>query len=1081
MKPKSSLRNFLALAGSSLLTVASASAQLYWDGNSTTAGAGNTTALLNRTWGTFAAWNSDSTGGAGGSFSTATSNTDNLYFVAGPSSTSGNVAYTVTVDGTQVANSLNFQAPAATTITGGTLITLGNGTAGSGGINMAQFAYGSTAQGSVTISTAIKLNNSQTWTNNSSNNDAALDVNAAIDLNGNDLTFDGSATTLDRAKANFTISNAITGTGNLIKNGTGVLWFDQSASATTWSGTTTVNGGVLRTSYAPGASNYISALPSGLITLNGGVVEAYWGDNFTRSLGDGTSANQIRLAGGASGFSMHGGNTLAITLNNDATTAIQWGSTHFNPSALVLGSIYSNGGLVDFNNRLDLNGTQRTIQVNQGSGYTNVRAQMDGVLSNTAGTAAGITKTGAGVLILTQTNTYDGSTIINGGGLRLTNASGLPGGIGATGGTSNLTMNGGYLEIATGTTFARNIGTGAAQFQITGGTSGFSAQGGARTVNIGGASATVTWGSAGFAPDVLVLNGGTANNTINFQNPLALGSSNRTVSTDANTATLSGNISSTTGGLIKTGAGQLNLNGDLTGLGGTLVLAAGTIGRASGNLVTSNIEVQSGTLSANVGGTTAVTKTTGGTVILSGANTYSGGFTLEAGLIDSIASGTYAGFGTGTLTLKGGSTLRVLAANTPTFDNDVSWETTSGILFTRPNGGSPTVTWAKEVTLKQNATIGHSGATNVNHIFNGNIVQDGTPRSLTFANGATGGASHLTLNGKNTFTGNLTHGAASNTTSSLTIGGSGYLGGGNYAGTISLGGRALFYSSSENQTLSGIITAGSLTKNTSSASTLTLSAGTHAISGAITVDAGTLAVTGSSSINSSSGVSITGGEFRYNSTTGLTRNVTVNGGTFRYNSSTDYSGNLTFTSGTLSGTNLTGAKFDNLTIGANQSISPGNSPGTMDVDNQTWGTGGSYIWEISDATGTVGAAPGWDLLAGTDTLTIGATSVDPFTILVTSLALDNLAGNAVNFNNGLNYAWIIADFTNPVSGFATNKFVVNSSAFSNVLNGAFEVAWGTGVSGGDDTQIYLTYTAVPEPGAALLGSLGLFLILRRRR
>jgi MYXO-CTERM domain-containing protein len=35
---------------------------------------------------------------------------------------------------------------------------------------------------------------------------------------------------------------------------------------------------------------------------------------------------------------------------------------------------------------------------------------------------------------------------------------------------------------------------------------------------------------------------------------------------------------------------------------------------------------------------------------------------------------------------------------------------------------------------------------------------------------------------------------------------------------------------------------------------------------------------------------------------------------------------------------------------------------------------------------------------------------------------------------------------------------------------------------GDNSQIYLTYvTAVPEPGAALIGSLGLLALLRRRR
>ena len=54
--------------GSLLLLLSCAASQqtsaatLYWDGNSTTAGAGNTTALLNREWGTFSVWNSDAAG-----------------------------------------------------------------------------------------------------------------------------------------------------------------------------------------------------------------------------------------------------------------------------------------------------------------------------------------------------------------------------------------------------------------------------------------------------------------------------------------------------------------------------------------------------------------------------------------------------------------------------------------------------------------------------------------------------------------------------------------------------------------------------------------------------------------------------------------------------------------------------------------------------------------------------------------------------------------------------------------------------------------------------------------------------------
>ena len=236
--------------------------------------------------------------------------------------------------------------------------------------------------------------------------------------------------------------------------------------------------------------------------------------------------------------------------------------------------------------------------------------------------------------------------------------------------------------------------------------------------------------------------------------------------------------------------------------------------------------------------------------------------------------------------------------------------------------------------------------------------------------------------------------------------------------------------------------------------------GTSSYTGSTVVSAGVLAVNGSGSINSSSG-------------------VTLSGGTFRYNSSVAYSKPLTFTSGTVAGTNLTGT-LDNLIIGGNQTISPGNSPGTASTGSQTWAGGGSYVWEINKATGTAGADPGWDLENGTGTLNITAANVSPFNILVTSLTLANAAGLAANFNDATGYNWLIADF-NAVTGFDAHAFNINTAAFTNPFTGTFDVALGGGAMPGDISQIYLTYTPIPEPGAALLGGLGLLALFRRRR
>jgi autotransporter-associated beta strand protein len=255
----------------------------------------------------------------------------------------------------------------------------------------------------------------------------------------------------------------------------------------------------------------------------------------------------------------------------------------------------------------------------------------------------------------------------------------------------------------------------------------------------------------------------------------------------------------------------------------------------------------------------------------------------------------------------------------------------------------------------------------------------------------------------------------------------------------------------------GLNGASTLTKTGAGTQILT---GTSTYNGVTTITGGTLSIDGAGSINNS--------------------DVTVDGGTFRYNSSVAYSKTLTFTSGAVAGTNLTGS-LGGITIGSGQTLSPGNSPGTAETTSQTWAGGGSYLWEINNATGTAGADPGWDLLTGTGTLDITASAATPFNILVTSLTLANVGGDAANFNPLSSYNWMIADFVDPVTGFAADAFNVNATGFTNPgATGSFSVVRGDAV-GGDDTQVYLTYVPVPEPSATVLLGLGALALLRRRR
>ncbi len=112
--------------------------------------------------------------------------------------------------------------------------------------------------------------------------------------------------------------------------------------------------------------------------------------------------------------------------------------------------------------------------------------------------------------------------------------------------------------------------------------------------------------------------------------------------------------------------------------------------------------------------------------------------------------------------------------------------------------------------------------------------------------------------------------------------------------------------------------------------------------------------------------------------------VTINGPTanFAYNSISNYINTLTFTQGTLSGTNWNGS-LAGLTIDANKTIAPGNSPGTANTATQIWAGGGTYQWEINNANGTAGGTSGWDLLNLTGALTQTATNGNKFTIDIT--------------------------------------------------------------------------------------------------
>ncbi len=242
-----------------------------------------------------------------------------------------------------------------------------------------------TGSAAVTFAGPIAVGGAQVWRNDSANQ----------------LLFNGLIS------GSSSVTNAGTGRNILV------------GSNTNFSGNVTVIEGELEARVNVTAT--AGSFGSGNIAVNGGIVGLYFGNSLTRAIGSGPG--QVRVTGGVSGFTGNG-STCTFTLTGGAL----WGSQDFNPTELVLQRVTANTtgqGILALG--IDLNGTNRTIRCDQtGGDLANGFGTFSGNITNSSGTAAGLTKVGIGQHILSGTNTYNGGTMIDAGTLRFATKASMP-------------------------------------------------------------------------------------------------------------------------------------------------------------------------------------------------------------------------------------------------------------------------------------------------------------------------------------------------------------------------------------------------------------------------------------------------------------------------------------------------------------------------------------------------------------------------------------------------------------------------------------------------------------------------------
>ncbi|MCX7513819.1 autotransporter-associated beta strand repeat-containing protein [Frateuria hangzhouensis] len=643
--------------------------------------------------------------------------------------------------------------------------------------------------------------------------------------------------------ADGTYDGDMTGTGGLLKNGSGTLVLSGDNS---YSGGTTVNDGTLRGD---------SASLQGDITNDATV-------DFDQST-DGTYAGDMS---GTGGLAKNGTGTLLLTGDNTYAGGTTVNDGRLQGDSGSLRGDITNNATVDFDQATDgiyagdMSGSGELVK--NGSGTL----ALDGTLAHGGGTTVN-----DGTLVLNGNNSYTGGTTLNGGTLEIGSdanlgdaGSGLVfdgGTLHTTGNVStdrDITLSGdGAIDTDTGTTLTATDAI-AGSGELTKQGSGTLVLGGANTYTGG---TTIAGGT--LQGDSHSLQGDIANNgTLDFAQATngafggAISGSGQLVKEGGGTLLLTGANSYSGGTTIAGGTLQgdsRSLQGDIIN-NGTLDFAQAGNGVFAGSIDGSGTLVKDGSGTLTLGGTASHlggTVVNAGTLVLGGDNSYAGGTTINGGTLQ-VGHDANLGDASSGLTLNGGT-----LHTTGSFQSDRD--------ITVRGGGFAV---DKGTTFTSGGAIGGSGALVKNG--QGTMVVDGT---AAHHGGTTVNAGKLVLKGNNSYTGGTTLNGGS-----LQVGSDASLGA--TSGTITFNGGDLTVTQSMASDRDMVIQSGNASITTLAGATFTAHGDMSGTGGLVKRGGGVLVVTGSNTFTG--GALIDGGVVRIDSGSSLGTGVIVlQGGTLQ--------------------------------------------------------------------------------------------------------------------------------------------------------------------------------------------------------